>query len=108
MGWARRVCGGERDARQEAGQYGILKRKEADMTAQELLKRYKAGELVFKNADLRGVDLSYQDLRRICLYGADLTGAKLINTNLTDADLRYARFDGADLHYANLTGSNRQ
>ena len=78
------------------------------MTAQELLKQYKAGERVFKNADLRGVDLSYQDLRRICLYGADLTGAKLVNTNLWGADLRYTRMDGADLHYANLTDSNRE
>lgn len=78
------------------------------MTAQELLKRYQGGELLFKNADLRGVDLSYQDLRRICLYGADLTGAKLVNTNLADADLRYVCVEGADLHYANLTGSNRE
>lgn len=78
------------------------------MTAQELLKRYKAGELLFKNADLRGVDLSYAELRRICLYGADLTGATLVGTNLADADLRYACVEGADLHYANLTGSNRE
>lgn len=78
------------------------------MTAQELLKRYKAGELLFKNADLRGVDLSYQDLRRICLYGADLIGAKLVNTNLQGADLRYARCDGAALHYANLDDSIRE
>lgn len=68
------------------------------MTATELLRRYEAGELVFKGADLHGVDLSYANLRRICLYAADLA----------DANLRYARFDGADLHYANLTGSNWQ
>ena len=52
------------------------------MTAQELLQRYAAGEPLFKNADLRGVDVSYTDLRRICLYGADLTDAQLVNTNL--------------------------
>jgi len=68
------------------------------MTAKELLRRYEARELLFKNVHLRASDLSYQNLRRICLYGADLTDAKLVGTNLADADL----------HYANLTGSNRQ
>ncbi len=37
------------------------------MTAQEHLKCYEAGELLFKNAELQGVNLSYADLRRILL-----------------------------------------
>lgn len=44
------------------------------MTAQELLQRYAAGEPLFKNADLRGVDLSSTDLRRICLYWGRFDG----------------------------------
>ena len=77
------------------------------MRAKERHARHKAGELLFKEAELRGVDLCYAQVRRICLDGAEHTGAKRVNTDWADADVRYGRLDGAGVHDANLAGSIR-
>ncbi len=53
-----------------------------EMTAQELLDRYAAGDRDFAGVDLHGVDLSNAVLRGINLDRADLT-----EVNFTGADL---------------------
>jgi uncharacterized protein YjbI with pentapeptide repeats len=47
------------------------------MDAQELIRRYKAGERDFRGADLRGARLGDADLRGVSLVRADLTGATM-------------------------------
>jgi uncharacterized protein YjbI with pentapeptide repeats len=60
-----------------------------NMTAQELLAAYAAGERNFSGANLRGADLR----------GADLNGA-----NLSEADLSKAHLSGAHFSEANQDG----
>ncbi len=69
-----------------------------------------APSLDFRNADLRGVNMSNLNLRGADLYGANLsyanlTGADLSYANLTDANLTDANLYGAILSDANLTGA---
>ena len=47
-----------------------------DMTAEELLAKYAAGEREFPKAELSGADLSGVDLRETDLSGANLDGAR--------------------------------
>jgi hypothetical protein len=72
-----------------------------NMTAEELLAAYAAGERNFSGADLSGADLSGADLR-----GADLSRANLSHANLFKANLFKANLSGADLKGANLDGAN--
>ena len=85
------------------------------MDAQELLRRYAAGERDFSKARLRGIMLDMTDLKDINLSGADLSGADLSGADLSGANLSGARlcegifikvnFSGADLSGADLTYS---
>jgi len=85
--------------------------------AQELLKRYAAGERYFANASLpvadlsgqklSGADLSGANLRGANLRGSDLQQAKLLNTTLRDTDLQDADLKGATgLLAGQLGGTN--
>lgn len=65
--------------------------------AQELLKRYAAGERYFAHASLPMADLSGAGL-----VEANLQGANLIETTFRDADLRSANFQGANLRGSDL------
>jgi hypothetical protein len=58
------------------------------------------------NANLDGVDLSYNDLSNAIMCGAGLIYADLRNTNLSDVDLSYADMCHADLRNANLSYAN--
>ena len=96
------------------------------VTAEELLRRYEAGESDFIGADLRGANLSGANIRRVNLSGASLdrvafrgadlrganlsdaylSGASLFDANLFDANLTRANLSSADLTHANLTRVN--
>ena len=60
------------------------------MKAQEVLRRYAAGERNFRNANLRGANFKGQDLS-----GADFSGANIRSANFTNATLRGANFTHA-------------
>lgn len=90
------------------------------MTAEELLRRYAAGErnfagVRFWSSNVPGSALREIDLSNITLSGAylaylnfgetDLSGAKMIGAYLIGSRLRMADFSGADLTGANLTGA---
>jgi hypothetical protein len=81
------------------------------MTADELLRRYAAGERDFRRVSLRGEILSWADLSGADLSGADLSGANLnwanlYRVNLTGADLSGADLAWAKLNKASLRGAN--
>ena len=86
-----------------------------NMNAEELKRRYAAGERDFTKADLPGVRLIGANLARAKLWGANLTGANLIKANLTrtnlcgaklnEANLRQARLFYTKLYGANLNGA---
>ena len=70
----------------------------APQTAEELLKRYGAGERYFPDMVMRyGAKLSDAILSRADLYAADLSGADLRAADLSGADLRAAILSGACL-----------
>ena len=52
------------------------------MNAEELLRRYAAGERVFRKVYLGGVNMSRTNLRDIDLSGASLKGASAIGITL--------------------------
>jgi uncharacterized protein YjbI with pentapeptide repeats len=62
----------------------------ARLRAEDVLKRFAAGERDFCGADLQGLRF-----RRACLAGADFSGADLRGTDFLEADLRGAKFVGA-------------
>ena len=72
-----------------------------NMTAQELLAAYAAGERDFSGADLRGAELEKANLS-----GANLSRANLSEARLGYANLSHANFSGADLREAALYGSD--
>lgn len=96
------------------------------MDAEELLKRYAAGERDFSGLNLRGAKLNgvdpsiddlgaynkpYEngiaaDLSGINLSEADLTDAELSGTNLSNANLSRANLNRAGLGQCNLTNTN--
>ncbi len=76
------------------------------LSAEELLKRYAAGERQFPDVILREGNLTGASLRSIVLSGSDLRGAKFRNANLIEADLERANLRGADLRGADLRGAN--
>ena len=85
-------------------------------------KKINPGEIILRNADLSGCDLSGMNFRNsdfdgVNLEGANFTGCclhkvwfkdcnmkgvKFINTDLTEATLRYENLTGADFSGANL------
>lgn len=72
----------------------------------DITKKYASGDRNFekadlKQADLRGVDLSFANLR-----GADLRKADLSHSILIGADLQGAKLDRATLNGARLQGAN--
>jgi uncharacterized protein YjbI with pentapeptide repeats len=87
-----------------------------NMTGQELLAAYAAGERDFIGVDLIGVDLNGAilegaNLMEANLSGANLSGAKLMDANLImaklmDANLMDANLSGAQLFGANLSGAD--
>jgi hypothetical protein len=75
--------------------------EEPPKSAEELLRRYAAGERDFLRASLPGANLDGTNLR-----GANLSGANLYGTNLYDADLSDANLDGVDLRASDLSGAH--
>ncbi|PSB25118.1 hypothetical protein C7B82_24370 [Stenomitos frigidus ULC18] len=78
------------------------------MKAEDVLKRYVAGERTFaginlNEANLSGADLSRSDLSGGNLSVANLSGANLSETNLSRAKLNVAKLSGANLAKANLS-----
>lgn len=71
------------------------------LTADELKRRYAAGERNFTNANLRCALLNELNLSEANLSWAKLSGANLSGANLSGADLT-----AADLCEANLSGAN--
>ena len=71
------------------------------LTADDLLKRYAAGERNFINANLRCAMLNARNLSEINLSWAKLSWANLSGANLSGANLMVA-----DLSEANLSGAN--
>jgi hypothetical protein len=65
-------------------------RGQTGMKAQEVLRRYAAGERNFCSANLRGANFKGQDLS-----GANFSGADIRSANFTNATLRDANFTGA-------------
>lgn len=68
------------------------------MTAEELLRRYTAGERDFTGVDLRGVKLEEVGLEGINLEGADLRETSFCYSNLQGAIFINANLEGADLY----------
>ncbi|WP_292765492.1 pentapeptide repeat-containing protein [Nostoc sp. NOS(2021)] len=67
------------------------------MDAEELCRRYAAGERDFHGVDLSGVNLEEVCLEEINLEGADLKGTLFFRCNLRGAIFRNANLEGADL-----------
>jgi uncharacterized protein YjbI with pentapeptide repeats len=59
----------------------------ARLRAEDVLRRYAAGERDFRGADLTGLRF-----HRVCLAGADFSGADLRGTDFLEADLQGAKF----------------
>jgi uncharacterized protein YjbI with pentapeptide repeats len=83
----------------------------AELSVQDLLARYAAGERRFQGVNLRGAHLGGADLRGADLRGADLTSATLPSAQLSSVDLTEAKLGsawlaGAELRGANLTGAD--
>jgi hypothetical protein len=78
------------DARKPVLAFPNLPAPMARLRAEDVLKRYAAGERDFRGADLQGLRF-----RRACLAGADFSGADLRGTDFLEADLRGAKFVGA-------------
>ncbi|MFN6563327.1 MAG: pentapeptide repeat-containing protein [Nostoc sp. ChiSLP01] len=82
-----------------------MERKE--ITVEELLQRYAAGERDFSvvcldDADLSGANLAGIDFSHARLRWANLSGAILCGANLSDTDLQRANLTGANLEAANI------
>ena len=76
------------------------------MTAEELLRRYAAGERDFSGVSLRGLDFSNCDFRGIILSNADLSMTGWERANLSNADLSGAYFHDGGLNNAILIEAN--
>jgi uncharacterized protein YjbI with pentapeptide repeats len=64
---------------------------------EDLVKRYKAGERIFVNKELKGANL-----KDAYLDGADFTGVDLKGASFNGAYLSGANFNNADLSSADL------
>jgi hypothetical protein len=76
------------------------------MAADEVLRRYAAGERDFRGVNLRDEILTWADLSGADLSGADLSGANLNWANLSRVNLTAADLSRADLAWANLKAAN--
>jgi uncharacterized protein YjbI with pentapeptide repeats len=76
------------------------------MTAEELLRRYEAGERDFSGVDLYGITLEEVELPDIRLNGANLYGVTLSDVDLRSADLSNAILEGSQLRGVDLSGAN--
>jgi Pentapeptide repeats (8 copies) len=78
-----------------------------NITVEELLDRYAAGERNFidirlpEKSDLTGINLA-----GAILLGADLVGANFTDATLTECDFRHAIVYGTNFTRANLEGAN--
>ena len=68
------------------------------LSANDFLRRYKAGERCFSKVDLTG-----ENLEGIYIIGVDLKGAILRKTNLSHGAILSSDLTGADLSEANLS-----
>jgi len=59
------------------------------MEADELLKRYAAGERDFRKVDLRSANLTRANLSGINLSGANLSGTKKLQLGCPQCDRRF-------------------
>ena len=78
----------------------------SEITAEELIGRYNAGERDFSKLDLRGIKLEEVDLRGINLEGADLRGTSFCYCDLQGAVLRNANLEEADLYLTTLVDTD--
>ncbi len=76
------------------------------MTAEELLRRYAAGERDFTGVDLSESKLSFANLRNIILKDAYLGYVVMDDTDLSFADLSGANMEGISLGESILQGAN--
>ncbi|BAY42808.1 pentapeptide repeat protein [Scytonema sp. HK-05] len=76
-----------------------------NMDANEVLRRYAAGERNFRQADWRGISLAKANLSGVDLSGAHLNNADLSNSDLSSANLNWAGLKGANFSGANLKGA---
>ncbi|WP_392534771.1 pentapeptide repeat-containing protein [Nostoc sp. C117] len=76
-----------------------------NMDANEVLRRYAAGERNFRQQDWRGISLAKANLSGIDLTGALLNYADLRNSDLSYANLNWAGLKGANFKGANLKGA---
>jgi uncharacterized protein YjbI with pentapeptide repeats len=88
----------------------------ADLTLPwTFFNRSEVTGVTFKNTDLRGSFMCWNDWSRCDFTDADLTGCdmrasgfeqcRFVRSTLVDADLRRSDFDGCDLTGANLAGA---
>lgn len=78
------------------------------MLAEEILRRYVAGERNFAviGANFIGANLQEVDLSEISLVEPIFTGANLSRANLKNSDLKYAHIDNCNLTESNLEAVN--
>jgi hypothetical protein len=91
-------------------------KKEGKMDAQELVKRYQAGErkftvvdlhrAVLKGFQLKEADFSFSNMIGVDLSGANLQKTKFMGAILYNANLSYANLDHANLSEAKLDGAD--
>ncbi len=84
----------------------ITRETPAPFDAEELLRRYAAGERVFNEARLAAADLHGATLSGVDLVNANLTAANLENADLRDANLQGAILLRATLRNANLENTD--
>lgn len=87
-----------------------MTQKALDAVLKEYLGR---GELVFKNYDLKGLDLSGREMENVRfvntnLSGANLKGIRLRNSDFKDCILIGANLEGANLFQVNFSGCAMQ
>jgi Pentapeptide repeats (8 copies) len=78
------------------------------MTREELLERYAAGERLFIDIDLSGVNLGAVNIQGIRLRRCNLENSNLSGINLLGGDLLGSNLRGANLSDANLEGVGMQ
>ncbi|UBF23910.1 pentapeptide repeat-containing protein [Kovacikia minuta CCNUW1] len=76
------------------------------MKAEELLKKYAAGDRNFPGVNLSEANLTGASLSNVNLTGANLSVANLSGANLNSANLTKAKLNVAKLSGANLSKSN--
>ena len=83
---------------------GSDRTEKSNMDAEELKRRYAAGQRDFTGVNLIRAKLIGADLVGVNLWGANLSGANLVRAKLWGANLTGANLVGANLTKANLCG----